>query len=765
MKPHGMKTLWALAAATLLFSCGATNTSAVSSQSLASESTLSPSSNVTSEQPSESSSSSKSDSSIVSSSEQSSTDESSELESSQSSLSTVEESSEQSASISSSAESSSSLAGKDGNGVAYDATAFAIARSSDGLIPAFSEGVYTIDQGGEYDLSGTLLGMIYINVAETDNGTGEVVLNFNGVDISYAGNSTIYCLSAGKLEISAKKGTENSLLDLRAVKAEDDETQGGGTLYSKVDTKLKGTGSLSVKGTYNNGIHVTKDLEIQKLTLSSTAINNAIKGNDSLTINSGTITAISSGGDGLKTEDSDISSKGKQRGDITILGGSVDIYSACDGIQAAHDFILGAEDSTASPSVTIHTNKYSSYTNEDDISSASSEKMYLRTTSNYTSYRFSCYFYNDSSDNGVWADASYLESRQFGGGTYYYYDLERPVNYGSFTVYAFNSSAGNSKENYVAKSSGNTVNSNYDTVQFSVNPSSKNISLNGWSNYNAGGGGFGPGGGGFGPGGGGFGPGGGGFGPGGAEGNSDKADVSAKGVKALNDLYILSGLIDVTAYDDGLHARNGEALESGETSTGDVYIKGGEVRVSCSDDGVHADRKLTISGGLVQVTNSYEGLEGNQIYLTGGSSYVYASDDGVNAGSGSLSPLIDVSGGYLFAAVPSSGDTDGIDSNGNYVQSGGTVIVAGPGRAGGAAALDTDGSVTISGGTLAVFGTCEKTPSLGSGVTKSSKSGTYSNKAYTIAFSNGSVETGVLPSSSYSGLNCFSTLGSVTSIA
>ena len=726
--------------------------SSVSSQAVSSPSSSESkqsvaSSSEASEQSSVSSSEDTQESSSISSQEESEETSKSSASSSESSVSSVE-STEVSSASSVASSTSSEQASAD----------FTIIRTADSSVPSYSQGAYTISEGGEYDLAGTFKGMIYIDVAETTDNTGEVVLNFNGVTLSNDENSVIYCVSADKLEISAKKGTVNSITDLRPIATEDDPDQGGGVIYSKVDTKLKGTGTLNVTGTYNNGVHVTKDLEIQKLTLTSTAVNNAIKGNDSLTINSGTITAISSGGDGLKTEDSDISSKLKQRGDITILGGTVDIYSACDGAQAAHDFILGSEtDDTTFPTVTIHTNKYSSYTNEGDIVSSSTAKMYLRTTSYSNSYRYSCYFYGDAGSEGTWADAAYLTSKQSGGGrggrtTYYYYEVERPSSLNSFTIYAFNASdTVNSTTNYVAKSSGQTVNSNYDTVTFSR--SSSTISTSGWSNYAStqGGGGWPGGGGGW-----------------GGEGNTDKADVSAKGIKAQNDIYILSGTLDITAYDDGIHANNGETLDSGATSTGDVYIKGGTTKVSASDDGVHADRILNISGGELTVTTSYEGLEGNQINISGGKSVVYASDDAVNAGSGTLTSKITVSDGYLFAAVPSSGDTDGIDSNGAYTQTGGTVIACGPGSSM-SAAMDTDGTVSVNSGSLILFGGSEKTPSLGSGVTRSSKSGTYRNQAYTLTFNNSGtttqVVTATLPNYSYSQCNCYSVLGSLTSIA
>lgn len=637
---------------------------------------------------------------------------------------------------------------------AYDSSGFSLINDNTGESLAASYGVYSITEAGSYTASGTLKGMIYINVPETDEGSNDVELNLAGVNISYACNSTIYCESADGLDISAKKDTENTLTDLRSVQTADEEWQGAGTLYSKVDTKLKGAGTLSVVGTYNNGIHVTKDLTIQKQTLTAKAINNAIKGSDSITVNSGTITAISIGGDGFKTSDSDVSSKGNQRGDVTFLGGTINIYSACDGVQAAHDFILGAEGSSEGPTVTIKTNKYSSYTDESAIVSSDSENFYIRTTSRNDSYRYSVYFYDSSSY--VWADATYLTSKTGGRSTYYYYKVTRPSSYSNFRIYMFNSSAENSTSSYVAVSSGNTVNSNYDTVAFSRSGTS--ISVGNWSNYtsstsgNWGGGGF---------------PGGGEF-PGGSEGNTDKADVSAKGVKAQNDIYVNSGSIDIEAYDDGLHANYGETLDSGATSTGDLKITGGTVVVSASDDGIHADRYLIISGGDIKVNKSYEALEGNQITVAGGNIYVIASDDGVNAGNGTgtagLSSKINVTGGYMFVAVPTSGDTDGIDSNGAYTQSGGVVIVGGPSKAGGAAALDTDGSITVSGGTLAVFGSVEKTVSY-SGVTYTNKGGSYSaNKVYTLKYANGTVATPSMPYA-FSGLVTYSSYGSLSTVS
>ena len=619
--------------------------------------------------------------------------------------------------------------------------------------------VYTISAYGTYTLAGTLQGQIYVDVPESDSGDNDVELDLNGVEISYDENSPIYIKSADKVKIKAVKKTTNTITDLRSLETEEDETQGNGAIYAKADLNLIGPGTLNVVGSYNNGVHTTKDLKIKKETLTVTAPNNALKGNNSITIISGNITAISTGGDGLKTTDSEISSStGKQRGTVTISGGTVNIYAACDGIDAAYDTIIqeGVDEDDSSvttvPTVNIKTNKFSSYTG--DIVSSSEETLYLRTTaSNSSSYRYSVYFYNDSLDDGVWRDATYKNSSG-GRTTYYYYQLDRPTSYSSFMLFKFRSSSENSLTDYVAKSSGNTVNTNYDCLTFTA--SSSNISIDRWSTYGASGGqGGGPGGGG---------PGG---GPGWDQGNTDKAEDSTKGIKSANSVQISGGIIDIEAHDDGLHANYGESLDNGSQGVGDVLISGGNTTIYASDDGLHADRYLRISGGELKVTHAYEGLEGNQIYISGGTTQVFGTDDGVNAGNSSgmagLSPSVNISGGYLFCAVPSNGDTDGIDSNGSISITGGTVITCGP-NSGMASALDADGSVSLSNATLIVFGGVEKNPS--TSLTKSTISGSHGNgNTYTITFSNGeTVQTKAFPSYNYSGGYTWSVNGSMRSV-
>ena len=342
--------------------------------------------------------------------------------------------------------------------------------------------------------------------------------------------------------------------------------------------------------------------------------NHAIKGNNSLTIfNSATyVKAVAYTGDGLKSDDASVTSKGKQKGIVTITGGEIHIDSYCDGIDAAYDAVVsdGYEDNDStsgkvtSPSITIRTNKYATLT---------------KSSSGY-----------------------------------------RP------------------------------------------------------------------------------GPGGGGGGWPGEEGNQDKAADSAKGIKAHNKVNISGGTINITAYDDGIHAKYDYLYDSDENQLetkglGNVEISGGSITMSVSDDGVHADRYTTISGGDIDIVTSYEGVEGNFVTFEGGTVYVYATDDGINVTSkqGGLSnPAIYMKGGYVDVTV-NGNDVDGIDSNGTYQQTGGTMITRGM-NGGMSTGLDTDKGASISGGTLVCLGTTETTPSYSGSIKYAYKTGTFTAGTYLL---------------------------------
>lgn len=221
-----------------------------------------------------------------------------------------------------------------------------------------SGNVYTITAAGEYTLSGALSdGQIRVEAGDDD----EVTLILSGTSVTCSTDSPIYIQNADKVKIKAEAGTYNEIIDARALQTDDTDETGSAAIYAECDLNLVGSGKLVVTASYNNGIHTKDDLKIKNLTLKVTAPNNALKGNDSLTVESGNIIAVSTAGDALKTENSNISDNtGKQRGAITISGGTLELYAGCDGIDASYNVDISGDET----SILIYTNSYSDYTVE-----------------------------------------------------------------------------------------------------------------------------------------------------------------------------------------------------------------------------------------------------------------------------------------------------------------------------------------------------------------------------------------------------------------
>jgi hypothetical protein len=581
-----------------------------------------------------------------------------------------------------------------------------------------SNGEYTITFGEitadtEYSISGTLDGNIVVDVVNDYDFT----LGLNGVTITSYYESPIAFLSGKNADVSVKSETTNYVYDKR--KTVTDETAYSASIYSVIDLDLKGKGSLTVASDNNNGIHTKDDLEVKNLTLSVTCVDNALKGNDSVTIESGTLTLIATKGDGIKTSNSDYKSDGTTvKGTIQILSGTIDIYAACDGIDASYNVdIQGA-------TINIYTDKYSEYSEE--VTDVSSGEYYIKSTS--TTYQYSIYYYNSSTSAYVWKNATYYTSAGSQGGrpgsstTYYYYTIEKPSGYDKMVVYAYSSSQTQGQNSsYYSKSSTLTVNDSYDTISTSISSSSISCS---WTNYTTT-----------------QGPGG--MGGGTQEGNSDKGDYSTKGIKADNAISISGGTIYVKSYDDAIHVNTDVTLECGVTPTGILTISGGTLTLYSNDDGIHSDNTLIISGGTINVTYSYEGVEANQIQISGGSTTVYAKDDAMNAAAcnSSSTPLISISGGYVDLDV-ASGDTDTMDSNGNITITGGVIIAknrqsSSTSMTGGT--IDLDGTFTLSGNAclLSIGCWCNEVNKTANASSSSTISGTHTltgnGNTYTIS--------------------------------
>lgn len=543
--------------------------------------------------------------------------------------------------------------------------------STDGSTITQNDSVYTITQAGEYTVTGLLSeGQIVVNA--DDN--AEITIVLNGTSITCSNGSPIYIKNADNVKIKSEENTYNCIVDARAEADDNSDNSssenGNAAIYAACDLKLVGKGALSVTGNYNNGIQSKDDISIKNVTIKVNAVNNAIKGNDEVAIESGEIIAISRKGDGIKTSNSSLSTKGKQKGNVIISGGNIDIYAACDGIYAAYGV-----DVSGDGNLNIYTDTYSDYSEavaaDNSGSSASSSGSSISTPDSSAS--------NPGSSNQNQGSSSKSSSNA----TMMTYTTTANTDNQN------NSSVGTPPDMNNAQNNGNMGNPpdmNNSSSNSGNNPdmkgnfSGRNRAANGMPGNNS-------------------------------LGNSSKKSYSTKGIKAESEINISGAAINISSTDDGIHANSDSGvLETGEDGKGIISISGGTITISTGDDGIHADKELNITDGYINVLTSYEGLEAITINISGGQSFVYAADDGINActGDGTSTPLINITGGYVDVTT-GSGDTDGIDSNGNYTQSGGMVLVKGGSSSGQVSgSIDVDGNITITGGTcVALGGICE----------------------------------------------------------
>lgn len=557
--------------------------------------------------------------------------------------------------------------------------------STDGSTITQNDSVYTITQAGEYTVTGLLSeGQIVVNA--DDN--AEITIVLNGTSITCSNGSPIYIKNADNVKIKSEENTYNCIVDART-EADDNpdnssSENGNAAIYAACDLKLVGKGALSVTGNHNNGIQSKDDISIKNVTIKVNAVNNAIKGNDEVAIESGEIIAISRKGDGIKTSNSSLSTKGKQKGNVIISGGNIDIYAACDGIDAAYGV-----DVSGDGNLNIYTDTYSDYSEavaaDNSGSSASSSGSSISTPDSSTSTPGSSASTPDSSASNPSSSNQNQGSSSKSSSNATMMTYITTAN----TDNQNNSRVGTPPDMNNAQNNGNMGNPpdmNNSSSNSGNNPDMKgnfggrNRAANGMPGNNS-------------------------------SGNSSKKSYSTKGIKAESEINISGAAINISSTDDGIHANSDSGvLETGEDGKGIISISGGTITISTGDDGIHADKELNITDGYINVLTSYEGLEAITINISGGQSFIYAADDGINActGDGSSTPLINITGGYIDVTT-GSGDTDAIDSNGSYTQSGGMVLVKGGSSSGQVSgSIDVDGNITITGGTcVALGGICE----------------------------------------------------------
>lgn len=198
------------------------------------------------------------------------------------------------------------------------------------------ENAFAIVKPGTYELTGNLSnGQLRVRVADTER----VTLIFNNFTASSSTTAPLYLVEADKVVIELTEGSVNRLTDAKTYQFSDPtQTKPNACLYAGCDLKIKGKGTLTVEGNYNNGIGCKKDLEITNGQITVTAPNNIVKGNNSVTVSGGKLT-LSGGEDGIKSDEELKQGKGY----ILIAEDAViDITCSDDALQATQTVTVEA---------------------------------------------------------------------------------------------------------------------------------------------------------------------------------------------------------------------------------------------------------------------------------------------------------------------------------------------------------------------------------------------------------------------------------------
>lgn len=255
--------------------------------------------------------------------------------------------------------------------------AFSLTNDTDGVEITPVNGVYTIDatqtKTKKDKIAITAVGKLEKGQIEINAPDSDVELTLNGVSIHNNEVCPIHVTTCDDLEISAKNKSSNYLYDDRttAVVDEENDQYGGAIFVEDGDLKLKGKGQLKLVSYSNNGVHAKDDVTIKNLALVINAVNNGVKGNDSVTFEEAPKVKIECGNDGIKSTSTDLNKDNEQRGNVSILGGEIEIQSYGDAIDAAYDLIIqetevideetGAVTETYTPILDVYTYTYSSF--------------------------------------------------------------------------------------------------------------------------------------------------------------------------------------------------------------------------------------------------------------------------------------------------------------------------------------------------------------------------------------------------------------------
>lgn len=610
-------------------------------------------------------------------------------------------------------ENSSSNVTKADDGVIYLLGNEIYTSSSDGV--SINGSNVTITKSGEYSFKGTLDDGKIIVAAENED--DEVTINLSGVTITNSSTSPFEA-NSGKVKLVLSDGTRNTFKDSEV-------SDKKGCIVSKEDLTVSGTGTLSVYGNTKNGISCDADVKVSGgCTVYVNAVDNGIKGDNSVTIKNTTLTIISTG-DGIKTDSAEKSDKGF----VSIENGTTKINSASDGIQADHSVSItdgsleivseGDGIKVDDGNVTIDGGSIDIQSTKDGIQAGNysdEESVIAQTT--------------DTQETAEASETSTESSIIINGGS-----ISIVSGKGSANAVKSSNAYGDFRgdRGQMARPDTNTAQTASTaaaTASTQTTASAKGLKASSLITINGG------------------------------EITVDSADDA---IHSEDKAEIYGGKLTISSGDDAIHAET--VLTLGQTASdgaeikvetcyegfeaGEIYINSGNFSIVSSDDGINASggSNMSQNGGFPDM-GTMGGMQGGQMTPPDGTNGALPTDTNrpsrgqrpqnmasgtelettaqgtaLKAGTGNAgtrpeqgaqdfgnrggfgssdNSYLEINGGYIF--IKAGGD--GVDSNGKLAVNGGTVIVNGP-TGGGNGALDYGSSFTLNGGEIIAMGSSQ----------------------------------------------------------
>ena len=485
-----------------------------------------------------------------------------------------------------------------------------------------------------YQLSGTTA-----NGSLTLGGSYKCTVSLAGVTLTNPSGAAINITNSKRIQLSAKKGTENTLAD------------GSGSqkacVYSKGQLQLQGNGTLNVVGNYKHGIKSASYIEIKNLTLNITStVSDGINCEEYFQMKSGTVTISGVGDDGIQCDLGGTTSTGEiadhedeDTGNIYLEGGTLNVTATATAAKCVKS---EGSVSVSGGTITLNANGAVDTSDTSDLSYAAGIKADGDFTQSGGDITITV---KGASGRGIGVDGTFTSAASSTG-------TLTITNSGALTSSgsAYFATAKGIKAGVVAINGGTidvtmsgqaskAIKSDSDDGSGNMTITGGTITIN-----NSGAGGY------------------------------DGTDKDAKGagcLKADNNMTISGGTMTLKATGTGGKAikADGTLTVSGGTisaaTTGSKYTYSSNV--TASPKAIKSTGALTISGGTITASSgSHEGIESKSTFtVSGGTIYATASDDALNS-SGDMY----LKGGYIFArSTGTSTGADGIDANGNlYVQ-------------------------------------------------------------------------------------------------